>query len=347
MKVLLKPLDEQVVVVTGASSGIGLATARLAAARGARVVAVARSRNALTRLVNEIRESGGQAVAVVADVSSDTDVTRVADVAIDTFGGFDTWVNNAAVSVYGRCLEVSMRDMHRVMDTNFWGTLYGARAACAHLRLRGGALINVASVLSDRGAPLQGIYSASKHAIKGWADALRAELIHEQAPVSVTLIKPAAIGTPYAEHAMNYMPDQPEHVPPVYSARSVAHAILYAAVHPVREVMVGSSAKVLSLLNGVSPALTDRLMARFVLKGMHSGRPRSGRPGLYVPTEDLRERGDYHGIVRPSLYTALVTHPRLRNVLGAGALLMLAALWRTTGPPPHDVASPHPERRAG
>lgn len=328
----LKPLDRQVIVVTGASSGIGLATARLAARRGARVVVVARSADALARLTGEINGSGGTALAVAADVADEAQVRHVARVAVDTFGGFDTWVNNAAVSAYGRCLDVSLADMCRIMDTNFWGVVYGSRIACEQLAATGGALVNVGSVLSDRGAPLQGIYSASKQAIKGWTDALRTELMHDGAPVSVTLVKPAAIGTPYAEHAKNYLDDQPSHIPPVYSPRSVARAILHAAEHPVREITVGSTSRLLTLANGLVPRLTDQFMARLLIPGMHSGGEPHGRPALFEPTEDLRERGSYPGIVRPSLTTALATRPKLQRTLGLGlagaAMALLLAARR-------------------
>jgi short-subunit dehydrogenase len=327
----LKPIHRQVVVILGASSGIGLATARLAAARGARLVLAARSANALRTLVREINGHAGIALEVVADVTSEEDVRRIADEAVRAFGGFDTWVNNAAVSAYGACLDVSLDDMRRIMDTNFWGMVYGARVACERLRQTGGSLINLGSIVSDRAVPLQGIYSASKHAIKGWTDSLRTELMHEGAPVSVTLIKPAAINTPYAEHARNYLPDQPTHSPPVYSPRSVAEAIVYAAEHPVREVAVGSAGKVLSLANAVSPGLVDTMMSRLLLPATHSGRPRYGRPALYQPTEDLREDGDYRGLVRSSLYTKLATHPKLSGLVGAAvaaAGMVVGRFWR-------------------
>ena len=184
-----------VIVILGASSGIGLATARLTASRRASLVLAARSTDALAQLVAEIRAAGGDAVAVTADVSIEEDVRRVAAVANPAYGHIDTWINNAAVSAYGACRDVPVSDMRRIMDTNFWGVVFGSRIACAHLEQRGGALINVGSVLSDRAVPLQGVYSASKHAIKAWTDALRDELRAAGTPISVTLIKPAAINT--------------------------------------------------------------------------------------------------------------------------------------------------------
>jgi short-subunit dehydrogenase len=325
MKLQLKRLSDQVIVITGASSGIGLATARRAAKHGAKVVAAARSAHALRQLVNEIREAGGQAISVVADVGVEDDVDRIADEAIRHFRGFDTWVNNAAGSVYGECLEVSLDDMRRVIDTNLWGVVHGSRAACRHLRTRGGALINIGSEVSDRAVPLQGIYSASKHAVKGWTEALRAELEYHQVPISVSLIKPGPIDTPYAAHAKNYLEDAPVHVPPVYSVDSVAAAILHCATTPVRDMFIGSAAKIVSTMNKVSPRLTDKFVGRTVMQGTHSGQPRSERrDALHHPSEDLRERGDYPGLVRQSLYTHASMHPMLTASLAALAGLLLS-----------------------
>src|SRR3954468_18456334 len=210
-----KPLREQVIVITGASSGIGLTTARMAASAGAKLVLAARNHEALQRLEREINASGGESCHVDADVGSGADVQRIVDAAIERFGGFDTWVNNAGVSVYGRLEEVANEDHRRLFETNFWGLVNGSLAAVAHLKSRGGALINVGSTLSDRSIPLQGMYCASKHAVKGFTDALRMEVEEEKHPIVVTLIKPAAIDTPYTEHAKNYMPVEPQNPAPV------------------------------------------------------------------------------------------------------------------------------------
>jgi short-subunit dehydrogenase len=330
VKLRLKPVRDQVIVITGASSGIGLTTARLAARRGARLVLVARSARALATLVDEIRASDGSAIAVVGDVRIPADVERVAHEAVRTYGHFDTWVNNAAVSVYATGMDISLDDLHQVMETNFWGTVYGSRTACAHLRARGGALINVGSAVSDRAAPLQAIYSSSKHAIKGWTEALRTELLHENAPISVTLIKPGPINTPYAEHAKNYLDDHPQHFPPVYTPDSVARAILYAAAHPVRELYVGASASILAKVSGAMPNAVDWFMARVFVPATHSHRPRHGRSTLYNAGEDLRERGDYHGLVRASVSTLLVTHPAVVRVGLLGTAAVLGWLLRTS-----------------
>ena len=228
MDVKLKKLSEQVMVITGATSGIGLVTAREAARRGAKLVLAARSEGALGRLAGEINAAGGEAVHAAADVGREEDVRRIAETALARFGRVDTWVNNAGVSIYGRIVDTPVEDMRRLFETNFWGVVYGSRVAAEILRQRGGALINVGSVLSDRAIPVQGVYSASKHAVKGFTDALRMELEEEGAPVSVTLIKPSTIDTPYTKHAKNLLEDkEPALPPPVYAPETVAEAILH------------------------------------------------------------------------------------------------------------------------
>ncbi len=343
MKVKLKKLNEQIMVITGASSGIGLAAARMAAKKGTRLVLAARNDAALAQLVDEIRAGGGQAVHVDADVANEQDVRRIADAAQREFGGFDTWVNNAGVSIYGRCLEVEIEDMRRLFETNFWGLLYGSRIACEHLRQRGGALINIGSEVSDKAVPLQGIYSASKHAVKGWTDALRMELEDVGAPVSVTLIKPAAIDTPYTEHAKNYLPDQPKHAPPVYAPESVAQAILHAATTPVRDLFVGGGAKFVSTMGKIAPRLSDRFVAKMTIPGTHSGKPRQNQDALHQAGEGLRERGDYPGMVRNSMYTRATIHPVLTGAMMLGAGLLVNAIWRSQS----ETTTGAEHRRAG
>ncbi|MFN2532854.1 MAG: SDR family oxidoreductase [Pyrinomonadaceae bacterium] len=317
MKVHLKKLNEQVVVITGASSGIGLATARMAAQRGARLVLAARSADSLSEIVNELTSAGCEAVAVRADVGTAEDVQHIASVANERFDGFDTWVNNAGVSIYGRLLDVSISDQRRVFETNYWGTVHGSLIAARHLATRGGAIINVGSTLSDRAVPLQGTYCASKHAVKGFTDALRMELEHDSMPISVTLIKPGAIDTPYTEHAENYLPVEPKHPAPVYAPEVVADAILHCSENPVRDVFVGVSAKVLSIAGHYMPRLTDRMMEwRMFPAQEKSETPKNDRTALHRPSHDSREAGVYEGHVsKSSLYTTASLHPMLTGGL--------------------------------
>lgn len=254
----LKPLGEQVMVVTGASSGFGLAIAHMAAAKGARVVLAARTAAALNDAVAGIAARGGTAAAVVADVARREDLKRVARVAVDRFGRIDTWVNNAGVGIWGVLEEVAEADMRRLFDTNFWGVVNGSLIAIPHLEAAGGgALINLGSALSDRAAPLQGVYSASKHAVKGFTDALRVELGHRRSPVAVTLVKPWSAATPLARQVRNYTGREARLPPPVLDPVTVAEAVLRAAEQPTREVSVGMAAPVMSGLANVAPGLVD------------------------------------------------------------------------------------------
>jgi NAD(P)-dependent dehydrogenase (short-subunit alcohol dehydrogenase family) len=294
------------------------------------VVLAARSADALERAAGAIRARGGEAATVVADVADERDVRRIAEAALERFGGLDTWVNNAGVSVYGAIAEVPLEDQRQVFETNYWGVVHGCRVALEHLRDHGGAIINVGSVLSERAFPLQGAYSASKHAIKGYTDALRMELIHDRAPVSVTLIKPTGIDTPYAHHAQNYLPMQRKNPPPLYAPEVVARAILHAAQHPVRELTVGGSGRMLEALDRWLPGLTDRVMARVLPSSQQSRTPAGerGPAGLYAASGEARERsGDASFVRERSAYTAAARHPfvALGIVVAAGAGLALLA----------------------
>ena len=331
MRITLKPLDRQIIVITGATSGIGLATARMAATSGARLVLAARSERALGQLVDEISAGGGSAVAVVADVAEEASAARISARAREAFGGFDTWINNAGTGVYGRMEEVSVADMRQAFEVNYWGLVYGSREAAKQLKQSGGgAIINLGSEVSERSVPLQGAYSATKFAIKGFTEALRMELEDEGAPVSVTLIKPAQINTPFTVNAKNYLASEPQHVPAVYAPEVVASAILRSATKPVRSVFVGGGGVLISLLGRVAPGLTDRIMERSVIPGTPTGRtPRRGRDqsGLDVPTEALTTVGNYPGhVARTSLYTEAALNPALAGavLVGLGLLLRVA-----------------------
>ncbi len=324
----LKKLKNQIVVITGASSGIGLVTARMAAKAGAKLVLAARSQNALRQLVDEITKAGGQAIAVVADVGVRDDVRAIAQAAVDRFGGFDTWVNDAGVSIYGKVVDTPVGDMRHQFETNYWGVVYGSLEAVAGLKTRGGALINIGSTLSERAAILQGSYSASKHAVKGFTDALRMELALDNAPIAVTLIKPGPIDTPYPLNAKNFMDAEARHPAPAYAPETVARAILRAAQKPTREVFVGGGGRFIAALGILAPPLSDAFMrAVFVPQSKMKQQPPSAKNALDAPSERLRERGNFPGHTREtSAYTFGAFHRTLAGALLLGAGLAFYAL---------------------
>ena len=317
----LKSLADQVLVVTGASSGIGRATALLAAKRGAAVMVAARGSEGLQTLVSEIVAHGGRASACATDVTDPAAVVRLAAHAIETYGTIDTWVNNAGVAVAGKLEELSEEDARRVFDVNFWGTVHGCKAALPHLKRHGGVLINMGSVTSDVAAPFMGLYSASKQAIKGYTDALRIELMMDRAPVAVTLIKPAPIATPILEHQRNRMNRQATMPPPFYRPNDVAETVLLAAVNPERDLYVGGTGLVGSLLGQVFPNVADAAAAVFGPRLFKAPAPRQSRvDNLDAASPPAGVAGSTHGrSSHPSVYTALHTGP-LRHAAGAGAI---------------------------
>lgn len=292
MSISLKPLDQQVMVITGASSGIGLATALSAAHVGAKVVLAARSEEVLQTVTQQINETGGEAIYVVADVGDAEQVQRIAEVAVNEFGRIDTWVNNAGVGIFGRLDEVSEEDGRRLFDTNFWGVVHGSLAALPYLKRQGGALINVGSELSDAIVPLQGMYTASKHAVGGFTETLRVELQQvDHAPVSVTLIQPTSVNTPYPQHAKNYMDREPKVPTPQLDPQDVVNAILNAATTPKREVKVGVVSKVDTVISNLAPVLGDRLAAMQTNRQQYDIPPLNPEGALYSASEDGRIRG--------------------------------------------------------
>jgi short-subunit dehydrogenase len=330
MSVKLRNINEQVMVITGATSGIGLTTARMAADQGARLVLAARSADALDQLASELRTHGTQVATVAADVGNPADVERIGQAAMERFGRIDTWINNAGISVFGRIEDVSIEDQQRVMQTNFWGVAYGSLEAVRRMKTRGGgALINLGSEVSDRSVPLQGVYSASKQALKAYTDALRMELEQEGAPISVTLIRPAAIDTMFVVHAKNYMDKEPALPPPIYAPELVAQSILYAAQHAKRDIVVGGMGEF------AMPRALDRFMKSLAFKQQQSDVPSAPgrRDALHAPDDshELRERQGMAARVRErSPYTALTLRstPLKAALLGGGALFAAWGLSR-------------------
>lgn len=330
----LKPIKDQVVVLCGASSGIGRETAKRFAAKGARVVVAARDEAGLDSLVDQIEAAGGEATAVPCDVADFKQVQRLADAAVRLYGRLDTWVHLAAVSLYATFEQTTPEEFSQVIDVNLKGTAHGCMAALPHLRQgKGGALICISSVEARRALPFQAAYASSKHGVKGMVDALRLELEHEGAPISVTNIMPASIDTPFFNKARTKLGVKPQGVKPVYDPSVVADAILYAAEHPVRELYAGGAGKMIGAGEAVAPGFLDKILSATAFEGQKTDEPKSesAPDNLFeaLPGFD-RERGDLNG--RGSLYTKATTNP-WASIAIAGGLMGLAALFasRTMG----------------
>ena len=275
MMIQLRPIEDQVVVLMGASSGIGRQAAYQFARRGARVVVSARDEDGLISLVEEIRRMGGNATYWIADVTGFDQVQQVAAHALRSYGRIDTWVNLAAVSLYATFEETTPAEFKQVIDVNLMGQVHGAKTALPHLRAAGGgALICITSVEALRTLPYQSAYGASKHGVLGFLEALRLELRREGAPISVTNIMPASINTPFFNKARTKLGVMPKGVPPIYSPRIVADAILYAAEHPVADLFVGDAARVMALMQRLSPKLADLYLMATGFGGQRTQRPK-------------------------------------------------------------------------
>jgi NAD(P)-dependent dehydrogenase (short-subunit alcohol dehydrogenase family) len=311
-----KPISEQVVVLVGGSSGIGRETAKQFALRGARVVVAARGEEKLESLIEEINEQGGKAVAVPANAADPDDMQMLARKAVDLFGRIDTWVNLAAVSVYATFEQTTPDEFRQIMDVNLLGQIYATKAALPYLKKQGGALVCVSSAEANRAIPYHSAYAASKHGVKGFVDALRVELQHEGAPVTVTNVMPASVNTPFFETARTKLGVRPRGMAPVYEPEVVARTILYAAEHGPRDLYAGGAAKLLTVINRLSPSVGDTFFRRFGMKAQRTDVPKSALApdNLYHPLPDEdRVHGAQGAEAREfSLYTWLEIHPAAR-----------------------------------
>ena len=329
----LKPINQQVVAVVGASSGIGRESALQFAKRGAKLIVSARSESKLASLVDDIRRFGGEATAVIADVSVFEQVKAIADRTVEVYGRLDTWVHVPAVGLFATFDNTTPEEFKRVIDVTLMGQVYGAMVALPHLKREGrGALIHISSMEGVRSLPYQSAYSAAKHGIEGFIEAMRLELQHANMPVSVTSVKPAVINTPFWNNGLTKLGVKPAGIPPYYDPRLVADAILYVAEHPTRDYFVGDSARVLAALQRLSPELADSLLLLIGFQGQRSNQPKSpeDRNNLYEPVpDDTRVDGDYSNMVIPSVTDWLAKNPALQ--WGAIAGVMALALLATQG----------------
>ena len=331
----LKPLADQTLVITGASSGIGLATAREAVRLGAAVFLVSRNGRELEQVADELNEEGGRAAFLAIDVAEDGAAERIAAAATEAFGGFDTWVNDAAVTSYGTLEQLGMAEQRRIFDVNYFGMLQGCLAAVRHFRERGGpgAIINLGSVLSDRTIIKQPAYSAAKAAVRSMTEGVRMDVEREGLPISVTLIKPAGMHSPFPEHGRNHMDEPPGTPQVIYDPRLVADAILFAAEHQRRQLYVGGFGFTLTVLARLFPRITDRIMEIAMVRTQQSpedpGDP-AARDNLFEPRKDGSIEGSQTNFVRRrSRFLQAQKHPLAATALLAGAGVAGAIAWRS------------------
>ncbi len=327
-----EPLQNQVVVITGASSGIGRATAIELGHRGASVVLAARNQEALHDAARETEQAGGRAHAVVTDIGEFEQVGQLARAAVERFGRIDTWINNAAVIEYAPFLDVTPDEADQIIRTDLLGQYYGTRAALAVMQPQGhGTIINVGSIESWFGVPYHAAYSAAKHGVKGMSESLRRELLIEGSPIDVCLVLPSGVDTPLFDHARSKLGAKPMPLPPAYPPESVARAIAFACEHPRREIVVGGAGKLFTLLERLNPALLDWALqiGQMGKKGQMSDQAKVPEDNLSGPASRAYEvRGRYPNItLSSSLYTRLVErHPLVKGVLLLGGAAAAVAL---------------------
>jgi short-subunit dehydrogenase len=279
----------QVVVVTGASAGVGRAAAVAFASRGARVALVARGESGLEGALAEIDRVGGQAKAFPADMADPEQADGVARDVEASLGAIDVWVNDAFTSVFAPFLDIEPAEFKRVTEVTYLGYVYGTRAALKRMSRRDrGTIVQVGSALAYRGIPLQSAYCGAKHAIQGFNESLRCELLHEKSNVRVTMVQLPAVNTPQFDWVLNRLDEPAQPVSPIYQPEVAAEAIVHAAGHPRRrEYWVGGSTVATLLANAVAPGLLDRYLARTGFGSQQSERPDPHEPAnLWDPTDD-------------------------------------------------------------
>ena len=336
----------QVVVITGASAGVGRALARRYARDGARIVLIARGRAGLDAARREVESLGGEALAVAADVADAGALERAARQAEERFGPIDIWINNAMAAVFSRAEEMTPDEFRRVTEVSYLGQVYGALAALRRMRQRNaGTIVFVGSALAYRGIPLQSAYSAAKHAVQGFMESLRSELLHDDSAIRVTMVQLPALNTPQFDWVKSRLQHKAQPVPPIYQPEVAAEGIYFAAQAGRRELNVGISTSIAVTGNKLAPGLGDWYLARTGFASQQTGEAEdAGRAhNLWEPVDERRDFGA-HGRFdsRSADYSLQLWLNKHRGALLAGAVIAAAAgalLRRALRPPRPDQAA--------
>jgi NAD(P)-dependent dehydrogenase (short-subunit alcohol dehydrogenase family) len=326
----------QTVVITGASAGVARATARLYGERGARVGLIARGQAGLDGAAADIRDAGGTALPISADVADYEQVDRAASRIEAEFGPIDVWINVAFTSVFAPFADITPDEFRRVTEVSYLGFVHGTMAALARMRPRDrGTIVQVGSALSARSIPLQSAYCGAKHAINGFTSSLRCELLHDGSHIHVTVVQLPAVNTPQFSWVKSKLPHEPQPVPPIYQPEVAARGIVYAADHPGRrEYWVGASTAATLAANKFAPGLLDRYLARTGYSSQQTSEPAdSDRPDNLVqavdepPGTDHGAHGHFDGRSHGRSAQLWVSHNRaLCTLAGCGAAAAAAVV---------------------
>ena len=325
----LRDRVRRVIVVTGASGGIGRATAQAFGRRGDRVALLARGQVGLDAAAATVTSAGGQAHAVCLDVADAEAVDAAAAEVESRWGPIDVWVNVGFSSVFAPFDQITAAEFKRVTEVSYLGYVYGTMAALARMKPRDrGTIVQVGSALAYRGIPLQSAYCGAKHAIQGFNESLRCELLHAKSNVKVTMVQMPAVNTPQFSWVLSRLPDQAQPVPPIYQPELAARAVLYAADHPRRrEYWVGGSTAATLIANAVAPGVLDRYLGRTGFRSQQTGRPRDPRQpaNLWEPADgqdghDFGSHGQFDDCSKSRSAQLWLSHHHREVTVGLSAL---------------------------
>jgi short-subunit dehydrogenase len=333
-----KPDNPQVVVITGASAGVGRATARAFARRGARIGLIARGLAGIECASQEVEAAGGHALPLPVDVADATQIETAAAVVEEQLGPIDIWVNNAMLSVFSPVKQMTAAEFQRVTEVTYLGYVYGTLAALKYMLPRDrGVIVQVGSALAYRGIPLQAAYCGAKHAVQGFTESLRSELYHDGSQVHVTMVQLPALNTPQFRWVKSRLPHKAQPVPPIFQPEVAAQAIVYAATHRRREVYVGWPTVKAIVGNRLAAGLLDHYLARAGYDSQQTGEPADPRrlDNLWAPLDDHLDHGA-HGVFgeRARGWSAQLwanTHRGWLALAGAGLASATLAVLRRKG----------------